>query len=139
MTTAFLVDERLDKDSVHLFDGKLSQFRLMDEKRFPWLILVPRVDHAIELIDLTEEQQLHLLLEINIASHVLRKQFTCHKLNIGALGNIVNQLHVHVIVRTHEDAAWPNPVWGHGIRQHYTEYELATLRSSLTESLQFAA
>jgi diadenosine tetraphosphate (Ap4A) HIT family hydrolase len=139
MTAAFLVDERLDKDSVHLFDGKLSQFRLMDEKRFPWLILVPRVDHAVELIDLTTAQQQQLLLEINIASHVLRKQFACHKLNIGALGNIVNQLHVHVIARTHEDAAWPNPVWGHGIRQPYAESELATLRSSLTESLRFAS
>jgi diadenosine tetraphosphate (Ap4A) HIT family hydrolase len=139
MTATFLLDERLGKDSILLFDGKLSQFRLMDEKRFPWLILVPRVDHAVELIDLTEEQQQQLLIEVNIASHALRKQFTCHKLNIGALGNIVNQLHVHVIARTHEDAAWPNPVWGHGIRQPYAESELATLRSSLTESLQFTA
>jgi diadenosine tetraphosphate (Ap4A) HIT family hydrolase len=139
MKANFLLDERLSKDSILLFDSKLSQFRLMDEKRFPWLILVPRVDDAIELIDLTEQQQLQLLHEINIACRVLREKFPCDKLNIGALGNICTQLHVHVVARTHIDAAWPHPVWGHGIRQHYTESELATLGSTLTESLQFTA
>jgi diadenosine tetraphosphate (Ap4A) HIT family hydrolase len=134
MTSNFSLDDRLANDSVLIFDGKLSQFRLMNEARFPWLILVPRLVGAVELVDLEEAEQQILLSEINLASKVLRQHFNCHKINIGALGNSVNQLHVHIVLRTREDAAWPNPVWGYGMRQAYDEPQLALLCKKLMAS-----
>jgi diadenosine tetraphosphate (Ap4A) HIT family hydrolase len=135
MTSAFSLDDRLANDSIFIFDGELSQFRLMNEARFPWLVLVPRLENTFELVDLGHEQQLQLLREVNLAANVLRQRFNCDKINIGALGNIVRQLHVHIVVRTNQDAAWPNPVWGFGIRQAYAEPELARLCEELSTLL----
>ena len=108
----FTIDPRLAADSHLLANGPLSQLRLIDDQRFAWLLLVPRVDGASELIDLADATQQLLLAEIGEASRALREAVTCDKLNIGALGNIVDQLHVHVLARRRGDAAWPGPVWG---------------------------
>lgn len=113
----FELDPRLAADSVLLADGPLSQLRLMDDARFAWLVLVPRVADAVELIDLEPAAQRQLLDEIGQASRLLRDSAPCDKLNIGALGNIVRQLHVHVLARAVGDAAWPGPVWGVGSPQ----------------------
>lgn len=110
--TSFDLDPRLAADSHLLADGPLSQLRLMDDQRFAWLLLVPRVAGASELIDLGESAQQVLLAEIAEVSRVLRSAVPCDKLNIGALGNIVDQLHVHVLARCRGDAAWPGPAWG---------------------------
>ena len=110
----FALDPRLAADSIHLVDGPLSQMRLIDDARFAWLVLVPRVPDAVEWVDLTGDQQRLLLAEINLAAGALRTTGPCHKLNIGALGNVVRQLHVHVVARNEGDAAWPGPVWGSG-------------------------
>lgn len=110
----FALDPRLERDSIFIADGPLSQWRLMDDARFPWLVLVPRVADASELVDLDGSRQRLLLGEINLAAKLLREAGRCDKLNIGALGNSVRQLHVHVVARTADDAAWPGPVWGHG-------------------------
>jgi diadenosine tetraphosphate (Ap4A) HIT family hydrolase len=92
----------------------------MDDARFPWLLLVPRVPGASEWVDLEGGAQRLLLAEINQASALLRRQFApIDKLNIGALGNLVRQLHVHVVGRREGDAAWPGPVWGAGLRRPY--------------------
>jgi diadenosine tetraphosphate (Ap4A) HIT family hydrolase len=139
MSSIFSLDERLANDSIFLFDGSLSQFRLMNESRFPWLIIVPRIPDAVELIDLSDDQQKMLLAEVNQAAKQLRQHFVCDKLNIGALGNIVNQLHIHVVARNQEDAAWPNPVWGFGIRQPYNEQKLSELREELSTTLNATA
>ena len=98
----------------------LSELRLMDDANHPWLIVVPRVVDAMELIDLDAAQQAALLQEINLASHALRAVFKPHKLNVAALGNVVPQLHVHVIARFPDDIAWPRPVWGTASAQPYT-------------------
>jgi diadenosine tetraphosphate (Ap4A) HIT family hydrolase len=115
----FVLDPRLAADSVFIADGPLSQLRLMDDARFHWLVLVPRLENAVEWVDLDGGQQRLLLAELNQAAALLRALGPCDKLNIGALGNIVRQLHVHVVARRENDAAWPGPVWGSGRRAAY--------------------
>jgi diadenosine tetraphosphate (Ap4A) HIT family hydrolase len=131
----FVPDARLAADSLFVADGPLSQLRLMDDARFPWLVLVPRLDGATEWVDLDGGQQRLLLAEINRAAALLRATGPCDKLNIGALGNIVRQLHVHVVARRVDDAAWPGPVWGSGPMQRLDpdqrEHRLAQLRAAL--------
>lgn len=129
MSEAFQLDPRLEADSVFVADGPLSQVRLMDDSRFPWLLLVPRVAGASEWIDLDGGQQRLLLAELNQLSQLLRAEPGVTKLNIGALGNIVRQLHVHLLGRHEGDAAWPGPVWGSGPAQRF-EPELLRERVS---------
>src|SRR4249919_361860 len=117
MAEAFDLDGRLEADSHFIADGPLSQLRLIDDTRFPWLVLVPRLPGASEWLDLGLPQQQLLLEELNSAGTVLRAWAPCDKLNIGALGNIVRQLHVHLVARREGDAAWPGPVWGFGSMQ----------------------
>jgi len=103
---------------------ELSDLQLMDDANHPWLILVPRIAGAIELIDLDESQQAGLMREIVAVSRALQAAFAPHKLNIAALGNVVSQLHVHVIARYEHDIAWPRPVWGMATAQRYSPEEL---------------
>jgi diadenosine tetraphosphate (Ap4A) HIT family hydrolase len=102
----------------------LSELRLMDDANHPWLILVPRVDDAVELTDLSAAQRAALTREITTASHLLQSVFKPDKLNVAALGNLVPQLHVHVIARYHTDIAWPRPVWGTASAKAYSPEEL---------------
>ena len=97
----------------------------MNDARFPWVVLVPRVAGASEWIDLSGDQQRLLLAEINQISRHLKQKPNVTKLNIGALGNIVRQLHVHLIGRFEGDAAWPGPVWGSGPAQRLDTNVLA--------------
>ena len=127
LTDHFQPDPRLAADSVFIADGPLSQVRLMDDARFPWLLLVPRVAGASEWIDLDGGQQRLLLAEINQLSQLLRTEAGVEKINIGALGNIVRQLHVHVVGRHAGDPAWPGPVWGSGAALRHDPEELAAL------------
>ncbi|KAF1695703.1 HIT family protein [Pseudoxanthomonas koreensis] len=130
MSGAFELDPRLAADSVFIADGPLSQVRLMDDTRFPWLLLVPRVSGATEWIELDGGQQRLLLAEINQVSHLLRAEAGVEKLNIGALGNIVRQLHVHLVGRHAGDAAWPGPVWGSGAAVRHEADALAALTAA---------
>jgi diadenosine tetraphosphate (Ap4A) HIT family hydrolase len=114
MADVFSLDPRLAADSHLVADGPLSQLRLVDDTRFPWLVLVPRLPGAVEWLDLDGDAQRLLLAEINLAGRLLRAMGPVHKINIGALGNVVRQLHVHVVARQEGDAAWPGPVWGAG-------------------------
>lgn len=123
--SGFVVDARLDADSVFLADGPLSQVRLIDDTRFPWLLLVPRVEGVVEWIDLDGAQQRLLLAEIHRVGSLLRSEAGVEKLNIGALGNVVRQLHVHLVGRRAGDAAWPGPVWGSGSVQRHDAMLLA--------------
>jgi len=132
---AFALDPRLAGDTVLVADGPLSQLRLVDDARFPWLVLVPRLPDATEWLDLGGDQQRLLLAELNLAGRLLRAQGPVHKLNIGALGNVVRQLHVHVVARQEGDAAWPGPVWGAGVRRPYLAPEREALVSSLRRCL----
>ena len=125
VTSDFELDTRLAADSVLIADGPLSQIRLMNDDRFPWVVLVPRVAGASEWIDLDGGQQRLLLAEINQVSRHLKQKPNVTKLNIGALGNIVPQLHIHLVGRHEGDAAWPGPVWGSGPAQRFNPGVLA--------------
>ena len=107
------LNEELAKNSRFVTDLALCEVRIQNEARFPWIILVPKRDNIEEITDLTIEDQEQLLKELRMASNVMQEAFNADKLNIGALGNIVRQLHVHVIARYETDLAWPNPVWGY--------------------------
>lgn len=113
------LDPRLARDTVAVGDLALSRLLVMDDARFPWAILVPRRQGAVEPIDLAEHDQQRLTREIATIGAALRAVTVCHKLNIAALGNLVPQLHVHVVARFRHDAAWPRPVWGSGPAQRY--------------------
>ncbi len=133
--TPFALDARLAADTHAVGELALSRVLLMDDARFPWLILVPRRPGLRELTDLDRATQHALLDEINRAAHVLHAMAKPDKLNIANLGNVVAQLHVHVIARYAGDAAWPRPVWGVGERAPYRSDEAARLRELLRAGL----
>ena len=109
---SFVLDTRLAADTVPVGDLKLSRLLLMDDARFFWLILVPRQENLSELVDLDAHKRAVLMEEIAAVSEVLRGRPDVDKINVGALGNIVRQLHIHIVARRIGDAAWPGPVWG---------------------------
>ena len=131
----FALDPRLAGDAHLVGDLDLSRLLLMNDARFPWLILVPRRHALRDLIDLAHDDQHALLDEINRCAHVLHALDKPDKLNIAALGNVVAQLHVHVIARYARDPAWPRPVWNVGTAEGYSPEalyrRLGTLRTAL--------
>jgi diadenosine tetraphosphate (Ap4A) HIT family hydrolase len=108
----FELDSRLDNDSLFLMDWPLCRVLRMNDRAYPWLILVPRRSGVREIIDLSSADQALLLREIGQASRAIKKALKPEKLNVAALGNVVSQLHVHVIGRFTDDPAWPRPIWG---------------------------
>lgn len=133
--TDFVLDPRLAADTHRVGDLDLSRVLLMDDARFAWLILVPR--HALlrELTDLDRDDQQRLLAEIDRVARALQTLLAPDKLNIAALGNVVAQLHVHVIARFASDAAWPRPVWGAGAPTRYAEAALRERLHALRHAL----
>ncbi len=132
MTTPFTLDPRLAADTLHLGDFALSRVLLANDARFPWLILVPRRPGLADLIDVAAEDRALLTAEIDAAARALKRTVRCDKLNVGALGNMVRQLHIHVIARTTDDEAWPKPVWGVGAAVPYSgQTTPASLKAAL--------
>lgn len=129
---------QLARDTVAVGDLALSRVLLANDANYPWLILVPRLPALVEIIDLEENQQVQLLGEIAAAARVLKSVTECEKLNIAALGNVVAQLHVHVIGRRHSDAAWPKPVWGAAPARRYDPGAHKMLLMSLRQRLALA-
>jgi len=123
----FEINARLSADTIPVGDLALSSVLLMDDARFPWFILVPRRDGASELTDLSDEDAATLMNEIRLATRVMLELAKPDKVNVGALGNMVPQLHVHVVGRFRSDPAWPGPVWGHGSRNTYPPHAAAAL------------
>jgi len=118
-----LLNKTLKDDSFFIADLKLSQLLLSKDANYPWLILVPRVDNITEIIELNDNQQLLLLKEINLISNILKKITNCYKLNIANLGNVVPQLHIHIIARFKDDPSFPQPIWGQVVAKKYNEQE----------------
>lgn len=112
MSKEFTIDKKLLDDSVLVEELHLSSLMLVNNKLFPWVLLVPRISRAREIIDLCKEDQVTLLEEITLVSKMMKTVFNPYKLNIAALGNVVEQLHIHIIARYKEDDAWPAPVFG---------------------------
>jgi len=109
---AWSLNSRLEKDTINIGDLPLSRVLVIKDANYPWLLLVPRRPDATEITDLNEIEQAQLMTEINRVSVALKDITKPDKLNIAALGNLVPQLHIHIIARRSSDAAWPRPVWG---------------------------
>lgn len=138
MNDTFALDGRLAGDTIVVGDLALCRVLMMRDARYGWLVLVPRRPGMVEVSDLSEDEQALLWREVSLAGHALRGIGPCDKLNIGALGNIVRQLHVHVVSRREGDDAWPGPVWGHGASQPYAPDEAARRVEALKAALQVA-
>ncbi|MBP6012400.1 MAG: HIT domain-containing protein [Alphaproteobacteria bacterium] len=123
----FVLDQRLAQDTAWVCDWELCGVHLMNDRRYPWLVLVPRRMGMVEAFDLSEAEQALLWREVGYAGSWLKQMTGCRKVNVGALGNIVSQLHLHVVARNEGDAAWPGPVWGQGAAQRYDAATLASL------------
>lgn len=128
----FQLHERLAAESCLVADWTLSRLLLADDARFPWLILVPRRVGISEIQELDSSGRAILIEEITRASIGLRKMTKATRINIGALGNVVPQLHVHIVARHPGDAAWPGPVWGHGTPLRYE----SSVRDNFVENLR---
>ncbi|WP_104204323.1 HIT domain-containing protein [Billgrantia saliphila] len=129
------LDERLARDSYPITELPLCQLRLMDDARFPWLLLIPRRSGVSEIYELDETDQRQLWHEAAEVGHMLKTLTEGDKLNVASLGNMVPQLHVHLIARRRDDEAWPGPVWGHGEARPYDLDALAAMRDRLLAQL----
>ena len=132
----FHIDSRLTEDAEKITDLPLCRVLLAPDATYPWLILVPRRDGAVEIIDLSAEDRQQLMDEIALTSEVLKSITNCDKLNVAALGNMVPQLHVHVIARRKTDVAWPGPIWGVAEALSYDPVKLHTLCDALRHGLK---
>jgi diadenosine tetraphosphate (Ap4A) HIT family hydrolase len=110
----FFLDKRLAAVSIHALDLPLSRVLVMDDARYPWLVLVPRRAHITEMFELDPTDRVILTEELTVAASQLKTLTNCHKINVANLGNNVPQLHIHVIARNPGDFSWPGPVWGKG-------------------------
>ena len=136
MNVKFHLDPQLAADTHPVALLRLCELRLMDDANYPWLVLVPRVADAREIIDLDAMRQAQMLEEIGVASRLLQTLFRPHKLNVAALGNAVPQLHVHVIARREDDPAWPRPVWGMAAACAYSPEALVDRIRELQQALR---
>src|SRR5690554_3843872 len=132
----FEMDKRLVKDTVPLFSSALCHILLMNDSRYPWLVLVPHCAQVSELFELSAEQQQQLWQETTVLAELLKAVFQADKMNIATLGNVVKQLHMHIVVRMQNDAAWQDQVWGRVKEQAYTEEGLQDIRQRLIAALQ---
>jgi diadenosine tetraphosphate (Ap4A) HIT family hydrolase len=112
MSAGFVLDARLAADTTPIAELALSTVRLMRDAQYPWVILIPRQGALVELTDLGRDDRIMLMDEIAAVSDALKAETGCLKLNVAAIGNMVRQLHIHVVARNKGDAAWPGPVWG---------------------------
>src|SRR3990167_1435940 len=137
----FSLDPRLQQDTLVIGDFALCRLLLMNDAQFPWFILVPRREDVSELFQLDGDDQRLLWQETTALAETLKDTFAADKMNVATLGNMVSQLHMHVIVRRREDAVWPAPVWGKLPAHPYSAERLATvlakLRMVLTDDFNF--
>jgi diadenosine tetraphosphate (Ap4A) HIT family hydrolase len=135
MPNSFVLDSRLEADTLPVADLTLSHVLLMNDRRYPWVILVPRRAGVREWIDLDNQDGEQLWRESMQVCRTLRSLFAGDKLNVGALGNVVEQLHVHHLVRHRGDPAWPGPVWGHSAAEPYNELQAKEIVTGLKAAL----
>ena len=131
----FALHSQLKSETHFICDLPLSSALLMNDANYLWLILVPRKPDLIELTDLSFTEQTQVLHEINSVAEILKKEFNVDKLNIAALGNVVSQLHIHVIGRKKNDATFPKPVWGNAPAKPYAAKEAEALIQKLKSLL----
>jgi len=135
----FVLHPRLAADTLPIGDLPLCRVLLLNDRRFAWLVLVPRRANAVEIHELEPKDRAALIEEVAAAGAALKKFSGAEKINIGALGNIVSQLHVHVVARSNADPAWPGPVWGFGAAVAYETATAQNLVAKLAQELGVAA
>ncbi|WP_296180278.1 HIT family protein [Pseudomonas sp. UBA1879] len=137
----FVLDQRLLQDTLPVGDFPLCRLLLSNDSQYPWFILVPRKADVSEVFQLSDDEQLQLWKETTSLSRTLQQVFEADKMNVAALGNVVSQLHMHVIVRRRGDIAWPAPVWGKHPAVAYTADEaldvIGRLKAALATDLTF--
>lgn len=121
----FSLHPTLKADTFFIGRCGISNLHLMNDSRYPWLILVPALDGLSELHDLSARDYADVTGQIQRLSDQLKSHFKADKINVGALGNMVPQLHIHIIARFKNDPAWPGPVWGHSAAAPYTDAAVA--------------
>ena len=126
----FELDTRLAEATSEIGDLNLCRVLLMNDRAVPWLLLVPMREKISEMYQLNKKERGFLIEEINLATEVMERLYHPHKLNVGMLGNLVNQMHVHVICRFEQDRAWPNSIWNTTPIQPYSEDEMKSMRAS---------
>jgi len=131
----FELDGRVARDSDLIATLDLCQLRIQNDSRWPWLVMVPQRADMTEIFELSEADQAHLSAEVNQVAAALKEITGATKINVGALGNIVRQLHVHVIARFEGDANWPGPIWGYGSAEPYDGEKRQALMNRLMEKL----
>jgi len=131
----FVLDPRLERDSKLVIKLGLCQLRLMQDSRWPWVLLVPQRNGISEIFEMTPLDQTMLTFETAIAAKALKQASGCLKINFGALGNQVRQFHLHIIARNEGDPAWPGPVWGHGEARAWSPDARAEFTERLLEAL----
>ncbi|BBH44806.1 HIT family protein [Pseudomonas sp. KU43P] len=127
----FMMDSRLQQDSLVLGDFPLCRLLLSKDANYPWFILVPKRAGVSELFDLSQEDQAQLWKETTYLAEALKREFAADKMNVATLGNVVSQMHMHVIVRHQHDAAWPAPVWGKVPAVAYEPQQVESIRVRL--------
>lgn len=127
-SVTFSLHPQLAADTHLLADLKLSRLLLMNQRAVPWVILVPRIPDMREIHELSPEDQAQLLAEITTLSRHMAACFKADKINVAALGNMVPQLHIHIVARFTTDPAWPKPVWGNLPPSPYSEAEFAAIK-----------
>ncbi len=132
----FELNKTLEADSKLITELKLCQVRLINNANFPWVILVPKRNNVVEITDLSDTEYMQLNEEIRLVARALQKEFTPDKLNIAAIGNVVSQLHVHVIARFRDDILFPKPVWGHETVK-YTDAQLEDRINKIKAAIKF--
>lgn len=131
----FALDSRLQQDTLVMGDFPLSRLLLMNDSRYPWFILVPRRADVSELFQLNELDRAQLWQETNDLAELLKDAFIADKMNVATLGNVVSQLHMHVVARYRDDEVWPAPVWGRGEAVAYLPEQVQAVRERLRLAL----
>jgi len=127
----------LNKGQDQQVHSSASILLLMDKAEFPWFVIVPRDTSDIDIDELPEQQQLQLLKHVNALSAFLKKHYKVDKINFASIGNIVKQMHFHLVARTEQDSAWPGVVWGASASRKYTNEQIETLKNLLNKEIEF--
>jgi diadenosine tetraphosphate (Ap4A) HIT family hydrolase len=127
----FVLDPRLQQDTLPVGDFSLCRLLLMNDANYPWFVLVPRREEVCELFQLDADDQQALWQETTMLAETLKDAFGADKMNIATLGNVVGQLHMHVIARRRDDAVWPAPVWGRLPAQPYGDEQVLAIKDRL--------
>lgn len=131
----FKLDPRIEKDSIFVKELPLCQLRLQNDSRYPWFVLLPRVNELTEVHQLSEHEQMQLMKESALVSKALTATTQCKKINVANLGNVVEQLHWHVVARFEHDQTWPGPIWGIGASIAWQDQKRAEFIDSFLENL----